>query len=141
MCPESQFIKTLISHLILKKGEHLVMDMEAGLEHFGRGTAQECDFVLVVVEPSMNSLGTARKIAQVAKDIGIKRVYAIGNKIRDEKDSTFLKKELKGIKLVSMIDFDDAFLQSDKEKVLELPQALYKTLEELKTKLEGELTS
>jgi len=72
MCPENSFTKSLLRHLMLKRGEHVVMDMEAGLEHFGRGTASACDAVLAVCEPSLNSIETVKKIAVVSKDIGVK---------------------------------------------------------------------
>lgn len=116
MCPENTFIKQLLEHLILKMDEHLVMDMEAGVEHFGRGTAQGCDFVLIITEPSLNSIGTAKKISVFAKDIGIKKIYAVGNKIRSQKDSEFIKGQLGNIRLIETIDFDENFLDWDKKK-------------------------
>lgn len=116
MCPENTFVKNLLSHLILKRGEHMVMDMEAGVEHLGRGTAESCNFVLMVVDPSLNSIGTAKKIYRFAKDIGIKKVYAIGNKVRDEGDKGFIEKELGEIKLIDAIEFDEDLLELDKTK-------------------------
>jgi len=115
MCPENTFIKNLLSHLVLKSNEHLVMDMEAGVEHFGRGTAQSCDFVITVVEPSVNSIETANRISGFAKDIGIKKVYAIGNKIRTGKDKQFIEAKLKRIKLIESIDFDIMFIERGKD--------------------------
>ncbi|MFH1868358.1 MAG: AAA family ATPase [Candidatus Omnitrophota bacterium] len=110
MCPENTFIKNLLNHIVLERGEHIVMDMEAGVEHFGRGTAESCDFVITVVEPSMNSIATAKRIAGFAKDIGIKKIYALGNKVTSENDKEFIIKNLKNIKLIEALEFDKGLL-------------------------------
>ena len=116
------------------------MDMEAGLEHFGRGTAEGCDFVLIVVEPSINSIATAKKIYQYGRDIGIKKIYAIGNKIRNTQDSKFVQKELGKIKLIATVDFDPGFLAWDKRSgSLEAPDKVGLKLKQIKQFLEGEL--
>ncbi|MCQ9208379.1 MAG: AAA family ATPase [Omnitrophica bacterium] len=141
MCPENTFIKNLIEHLILQRDEHVVMDMEAGVEHFGRGTAQSCDFVLVVVEPSLNSIESAKKISGFARDIGIKKIYCIGNKIRSQKDKSFINKRLNNIKLIETIDFDQHFLDWDKKKDFLIPsERISKRLEKVKQFLERELS-
>ncbi|MFH1046192.1 MAG: AAA family ATPase [Candidatus Omnitrophota bacterium] len=140
MCPENTFIKNLLQHLIVKKNEHVVLDMEAGVEHFGRGTAESCNAVLIVVEPSLNSLGTAEKIATFARDIGIKRVYALGNKIRTARDNEFIRKQLGKIQLAAAIDFDQDFLKSDQGATgIKAPLACEKKIAELKRFLEEEL--
>lgn len=140
MCPENTFIKNLTSHLILKRDEHLIMDMEAGVEHFGRGTAEACDFVLAIVDPSLNSIQTAREISGFAKDIGVKKVYAIGNKVRSSEDTEFIKKELKGIKLIGTIDFDENFLNQDKKKDFSvISEKISKDIEKIKQFLKEDL--
>jgi len=140
MCPENAFVKNLLNHLILKKNEHLIMDMEAGVEHFGRGTASSCDFVLVVVEPSVNSIETAKKISSFAKDIGIKKIYAIGNKVRSEEDTEFIKKELKSIRLIETIEFDKNFLAWGKgNATAAIPEKISKKLKDIKGILEEDL--
>jgi len=140
MCPENAFVKNLLSHLIVKGGEHIVMDMEAGLEHLGRATAGSCDFVLTIVEPSVNAIETARKIKHFAGDIGIKKVYAIGNKTRSSRDADFIKRELKDIKLIDTIDFNESFLDMDKDGALsEIPDKISSGLEGVRQFLEGEI--
>ncbi|MFH1824368.1 MAG: ArsA-related P-loop ATPase [Candidatus Firestonebacteria bacterium] len=91
-CPENTFIKSLVSHLILHRDEVVIMDMEAGLEHFGRGMAEGVDLLIIVVEPSMASIETARKIKKLAKDIKIKKVFVIINKIKNEKEKDYILK-------------------------------------------------
>lgn len=93
ICPESALLKALITHLILYRNEMLILDMEAGVEHLGRATAQAVDAFLVVLEPGRRSLDTAKRVRQLAGDIGIDRVYAVGNKVRGESDWNFLQAE------------------------------------------------
>lgn len=84
ICPESSLLRALVTHLLLYNKEMLILDMEAGVEHLGRATAQAVDAFLTVVEPGRRSLQTAARVEQLAGDIGIKRVYAVGNKVRNE---------------------------------------------------------
>jgi CO dehydrogenase maturation factor len=71
----------------------MILDMEAGVEHLGRATAQAVDAFLVVIEPGRRSLDTAERVRQLAGDIGIGQVYAVGNKVRGESDWAFLQAE------------------------------------------------
>ena len=114
-CPENAFVKTLIEHLTLKMDEDMVMDMEAGVEHFGRGTAEACDSVVIVIEPSQKSLDSARRINKLAGDLKIKSVYAIANKIRSQADKDFILKGLKGeLELIGDVPFNQDMLEMDK---------------------------
>ena len=85
-----------MAHLVLLSKEVLILDMEAGLEHLGRGTSQGVDFLIVVVEPGRRSVDTAEHIRQLAGDIGLTKVLIVGNKIRSDKDEEYLKQTLKG---------------------------------------------
>ena len=91
ICPESAMLRALVTHLLLYNDEMLVLDMEAGVEHLGRATARAVDAFLTVVEPGRRSLTTAERIRQLAEDIGINRVYAVGNKVRGESDWVFIQ--------------------------------------------------
>lgn len=91
-CPENTFIKSLVNHLILRRDEVVIMDMPAGLEHFGRGTAEGVNVLIIVVEPSFAGIQTAEKIKKLAKDIKIKKVFVIINKIRNEKEKEYILK-------------------------------------------------
>ena len=91
ICPESTMLKALITHVVLARDEVVVMDMEAGIEHLGRGTAQAVDRLLVVVEPGRRSIDTAMNIKKLASEIRLDKVSIIGNKIRSSKDEDFLK--------------------------------------------------
>jgi CO dehydrogenase maturation factor len=91
ICPESAMLKALVTHLLVYRDEMLILDMEAGVEHLGRATAQAVDALLVVVEPGQRSIGTAERVRQLAGDLGITRVYAVGNKVRGESDRAFVQ--------------------------------------------------
>ena len=112
VCPESAFLKAVLSHIFLNRDEIVIVDMEAGIEHLGRGTAQSVEKFLIVVEPNNTSLDTAKKINSLAKGLGIKDISAIGNKIRSDKDKDFIDKNLKDIKVRGYISLDEALLNS-----------------------------
>lgn len=114
-CPENAFVKNLIEHLVVRRNEDVVMDMEAGIEHFGRGTAQSCDNLLIVVEPSRKSIESALRIRSLARDLGIKNIFVIANKIREDEDISFIKGGLeKDMELVETIPFSNEMLEIDK---------------------------
>lgn len=91
ICPESALLKALVTHLLLYRDEMLILDMEAGVEHLGRATAQAVDAFLVVLEPGRRSLATAERVRELAEDIGITHVYGVGNKVRGERDWAFVR--------------------------------------------------
>jgi CO dehydrogenase maturation factor len=93
ICPESAMLKALVTHLMLYRDEMMILDMEAGVEHLGRATAQAVDAFLAVVEPGRRSLSTAARVRQLAEDIGIKQVYVVGNKVRGESDWAFIQEQ------------------------------------------------
>ena len=92
-CPENAFVKQLISHLLIQRDEVVIIDMEAGIEHLGRGTAQFVDQLLVIVEPTNSSIDTYKRIVKLAGDLNIKRVAIIANKIQDNSDLERIQNE------------------------------------------------
>jgi CO dehydrogenase maturation factor len=93
-CPENILLREVLGHLILRNREHVVVDMEAGIEHLGRGTAEGVDLMLVVVEPGWASLETAARVVSLAGDLGIRRVEAVANKISRDEDLDFIRQNL-----------------------------------------------
>jgi CO dehydrogenase maturation factor len=94
ICPESALLKALVAHLLLYRDELMILDMEAGVEHLGRATAQAVDAFLVVVEPGRRSLDTAARVRELAAQIGIECVFGVGNKVRGTSDWDFIRSEL-----------------------------------------------
>lgn len=91
MCPESALLRALVTHLLIGRREVVILDMEAGVEHLGRGTASAVDAFLIVVEPGKRSLDTARTIRDLAREIHVPRLYLVGNKVRSESDRQFIE--------------------------------------------------
>jgi CO dehydrogenase maturation factor len=114
-CPENAMLKALVTHLLLQRDEVVILDMEAGIEHLGRGTAQAVDRLLVVVEPGRRSIETAKTIRKLAGDIGLTRVGVIGNKIRGPKDEAFLREEMAGFEILAWIPYAEEIIEADME--------------------------
>jgi CO dehydrogenase maturation factor len=117
ICPESTLLKALVMHVVLARDEVVVMDMEAGIEHLGRGTAQSVDKLIVVVEPGRRSIETAGHIKQLAAEIGLSNIAVVGSKIRGPKDEEFLRKHLDGFEMLGFLPYDDALIQADLDGV------------------------
>jgi CO dehydrogenase maturation factor len=88
--------------------------MYAGVEHLGRATADAVDAMLVVVEPTLRSLGTAGQIKRLAEDIGLSRIYLIGSKLRDPADEAFIQENAPGLRLLGAIPEDPAVREADR---------------------------
>jgi len=113
ICPESALLKNLVRHLFVARSEAIIMDMEAGIEHLGRGTADAVNAFIVVVEPGQRSLQTARAIKRLSADIGIHRVYVVGNKIRSSRDEKFILEHLPGNDVLGFLPFSEDAIEAD----------------------------
>ncbi len=114
ICPESAMLKTLVTHLLFRKDDILILDMYAGVEHLGRATVDFVDALVIVVEPTRRSLGTAVQIKQLANDIGLKRLWLVGNKVRNQDEADFLRAETPGIPVLGMLPADMAVQEADR---------------------------
>jgi len=115
ICPESTLLKGLVRHIVLARNEAIVLDMEAGLEHLGRGTAMAVDRLVVVVEPGRRSIETAYQIHKLANEIGLKKLSLVGNKIRSEKDKEFLIAHMPDFQFLGFIPFGSDIIEADLE--------------------------
>jgi CO dehydrogenase maturation factor len=115
ICPESTMLKALVRHIVLARDEAVVLDMEAGLEHLGRGTAMAVDRLIVVVEPGRRSVETAHHILKLAGDIGLKKLSFVGNKIRSEQDKEFLISLMPDFDFLGFIPFAADIIEADLE--------------------------
>lgn len=112
-CPESALLQTLMSHLLLARNEVVIMDMEAGIEHLGRGTARAVDMLIVVVEPGRRSIETANSIKGLASEIGLEHLAIVANKVRNESDREFLISNLPDFNFLGFIPYDQAVIDAD----------------------------
>lgn len=113
VCPESILLKSLVNHLVLKRDEAVVMDMEAGIEHLGRGTAGAVNHLIVVVEPGKRSVETALQINRLAQEIGLKNIAVVGNKVRNVSDKEYLKSSLPDFTFLGFIPYHQDFIDAD----------------------------
>lgn len=113
VCPESVLLKNLVHHLVLRRDDVVIMDMEAGIEHLGRGTARGVNAFIVVVEPGKRSIETAERIRELAADIGIERMFVVANKVRSDRDREYIKTSLKNFQILGFIPYDEAIIEAD----------------------------
>ena len=105
MCPENAFLKAVLRNLILKRDDVVILDMEAGIEHLGRGTTEGIDFLLIITEPTEKSIETTERIEKLAKEIKIKKIGIIGNKIESEKEKEFIQGKIKNSEILGFIPY------------------------------------
>ncbi len=113
VCPENVLLKALVTHLLLQRDDTLIMDMEAGVEHLGRGTAGNVDAMIVVVEPGLRSVQTAHHVASLAADLGIKHCLVVGNKVRDERDRQFVRDQVAPLPVLGFMSYNLAVAEAD----------------------------
>ena len=114
VCPEHVMLKSILSALVFRKDDVVVMDMEAGLEHLGRGTASMMDQFIVVIEPGARSIQTYEKVKQLAADLGITKVNVVANKVRDEGDREFIRSRIQAENLLGFISYNPEVIDADR---------------------------
>lgn len=115
VCPEHVMLKAILSSLVLREKDVIIMDMEAGLEHLGRGTASFMDQFIVVIEPGARSIQTYNKVRQLAADLGVTRVKVVANKVRDESDREFLRSRIPEEDLLGFISYEPNVIDADRK--------------------------
>jgi CO dehydrogenase maturation factor len=111
-CTENTFLGTILSSLIIQENEAVIVDMEAGLEHLGRGTGRAVDAFIVVVEPGQRSFATARAIAKLAGDLGVSHIYAVASKIHNTNEE-IIQAGIGDIPVIGMIPYIAEAVQAD----------------------------
>ena len=108
-CPMGVLSREFLKKLQLSSDEVLIVDMEAGIEHFGRGVETSIDAVVAVVEPSLESLVLAEKIQLLASQAGANFAGVIINKVRSADVASTLRAELRnrGLPALGTIDYDE----------------------------------
>jgi CO dehydrogenase maturation factor len=138
VCPESAFLRTLLTHLALQRDQHIVIDMEAGLEHLGRGTVRGMDALVVVVTPDAKSVGTARRIVPLWRDLGDKKIFFVGNEARNENDADFIKSSVDEKLLLGVLPDSDSVRNAAREGRPPFEDdALMDSIKEIRTRLES----
>jgi CO dehydrogenase maturation factor len=146
-CPESALLKALMRHLVFKRDEIVIMDMAAGVEHLGRGTAEKVDMMLIVVEPGARSVDTAIQVKGLGADLGIRTFAAIFNKVPEGADLSALEAKLEeeSITVIGHLPFDMALMEADMKDVSVMDYApgskVERAMEEMLPRIETLLDS
>ncbi len=115
MCAANAVVRALLRHLIVERNEAVVLDMEAGVEHIGRGTAGHVDSLLVVVDSNLKSLEIAKHIRDLAAGAGMKQVHLVGNRVMDKAQKEAIEgfAEKNGLSILGMIPFDREVIEAE----------------------------
>lgn len=116
-CPENVLLKSLLSYIFIERDEYVIVDMEAGLEHLGRGTTEFVDALIIVVEPGQRSFQTAYQVKKLSDDLGIRRLYIVGNKVMDTRDERLITENLKAFSFLGHMAYNDKIIEADKRNV------------------------
>ena len=115
VCPEHVMLKRIINNLVLHRDDVVIMDMEAGLEHLGRGTTQSVDQFIVVIEPGSRSVQTYKNVKRLAEDLGVAQVRVVANKIRSAEDEEFVKSKIPAEDLLGFIHYNTEIMDADRQ--------------------------
>jgi CO dehydrogenase maturation factor len=117
MCRAHSTAREVLSEIVEDRDEITVMDMVAGVEHLGRGTAKDVDTLLVVVEPYYKSMETGRRTKGLASDLDIPDVRVVANKVRDEHDREAIEEfcDDNDLEIAAVVPHDDAIRRADQE--------------------------
>ena len=115
VCPEHVMLKSILSALTYRKNDVVIMDMEAGLEHLGRGTTEGMDQFIVVIEPGARSVQTYKNVKRLADDLGVKQVRVVANKIRGEEDEAFIRSKIPACDLLGFIHYNSEVIDADRQ--------------------------
>lgn len=114
MCPASSFLRALLRYVVFKESSIVIMDMESGIEHLGRGTTRGIDLMMIVVEPGARSIQTATRIKKLGSDLDIERFAAVINKLRyDEIEDVESSLNTLEILVIDSVPYDRSLVQAD----------------------------
>jgi CO dehydrogenase maturation factor len=112
-CSENVLLQALVNHLLLVRGEVVILDMEAGIEHLGRATASAVDRLIIIVEPGRRAVEAAQRINKLAHDINLRNIAVVGNKVHSPSEKEFLLSSLPGFEFLGFIPYDQALVDAD----------------------------
>ena len=115
VCTEHVMLKRVINNLVIHRDDVVIMDMEAGLEHLGRGTTESMDEFIVVIEPGARSVQTYKNVKRLAKDLGVSQVKVVANKVRNPEDEEFIRSKIPAEDLLGMIHYNTEVIDADRQ--------------------------
>lgn len=135
-CPENAFLRAILRHAIFREKDVLILDMEAGIEHLGRGTARGVDLLIAVVEPGSRALETLERIEKLARDIGIEKIGVVVNKFIESEEAKRLLEKIRH-PILGKIPFSDCFIKADISNIPPYKLCDLQPFREIKAKIEG----
>lgn len=115
-CAEGAFLKALLSYTVLQSKEIIIVDLAAGVECMGRSSIKGLDVLIVVVEPGSRSLATAGHLAEMGRQLGVKHIAVIVNKVSDQEQIAAIEKQLNGLTILTAIDYNSEIQQGDLQR-------------------------
>lgn len=118
MCSSHAVVREVVHAAVTTSERVTVLDMEASLEHMKRGTSKYVDALYIVAEPYFRSLEAARRLKELAEELGIEQIVAIANKVRSEEDEQAVREYCERIDLTiaAIIPFDEHVMQAERER-------------------------
>jgi CO dehydrogenase maturation factor len=115
MCAPTAVIRALLRHLVVERNEAVVLDLEAGVEHIGRGTAREVDALIIIADSNLKSLEIAKHIHDLASTAGMKQLYLVGNRVMDDTQRQAIQNfaDKNGINVLSFVPWDQKVIEAD----------------------------
>ena len=112
-------MRGMLGHLVEQAQQLTIIDMEASIEHMSRGTPRYADVLLIVTEPYYRSLETMGRIAPLARELEIKQVYVVSNKVRGPHDEEAIRRYCaeRGLEILAVLPFDEEVLEADQAGV------------------------
>ena len=118
MCSAHATVRGFLGEIVARsaRDRHVIVDMEAGLEHLSRGTGKHVSRFVAVLEPYYRSMETARNVAALAAELGVADVVVVANKVRDAGDRSAIADFCRGhgLKLAGEIPFDAAMADAER---------------------------
>jgi CO dehydrogenase maturation factor len=115
MCAANAVVRALLRHLIVERNEAVILDMEAGVEHIGRGTASRVDALLIVADANLKSLEVAKHIHDLATKAGMKQIFLIGNRVMDDAQKEAIRSyaERNSLPILAFVPFDSKITETE----------------------------
>lgn len=138
VCPEHVMLKRIISHLMLRSNDVVILDMEAGLEHLARGTTSGMDEFIVVIEPGARSVQTYKNVKRLANDLGVKQVRVVANKVRSTEDEEYIRSKIPAEDLLGFIHYNSEVIDADRQgqSPYDFSQTLISEIRSIKEKID-----
>jgi CO dehydrogenase maturation factor len=115
MCAPNAVVRAMLRHLMVERNEAVVLDLEAGVEHIGRGTAKAVDVLLIVADSNLKSLEIAKHIHDMTAAAEMKHVYLVGNRVMNQTQEEAIRNfaAANELEILALVPFDQKVIEAD----------------------------